>query len=151
MLRRAVPALSLARARAAAVARPSGMAARGAAEAAPGGRAASPLALQARALGGVGGGIVYPPPSARIAERAPLFTADAVVGGDITTLRLADYVGKWVVLFFYPKVCAALERARGRAVGRVTRSSRAARRRRAGLHVRLPDRDHLVQRPRRGV
>jgi peroxiredoxin (alkyl hydroperoxide reductase subunit C) len=38
-----------------------------------------------------------------IGQPAPLFTTTAVVdGGDFKTVSLADYKGKWVVLFFYP-------------------------------------------------
>ncbi len=33
---------------------------------------------------------------------APDFAADAVVGADFKNIKLADYKGKWVVLFFYP-------------------------------------------------
>jgi peroxiredoxin 2/4 len=38
-----------------------------------------------------------------IGQPAPQFTAPAVVdGGDFKDISLADYKGKWVVLFFYP-------------------------------------------------
>uniref|UniRef100_A0A915EHA6 thioredoxin-dependent peroxiredoxin n=1 Tax=Ditylenchus dipsaci TaxID=166011 RepID=A0A915EHA6_9BILA len=37
-----------------------------------------------------------------IGKPAPEFTADAVYDGDFKTVSLADYHGKWVVLFFYP-------------------------------------------------
>lgn len=37
-----------------------------------------------------------------VQKKAPEFTADAVVGGDFKQIKLADYKGKWVVLFFYP-------------------------------------------------
>ncbi len=33
---------------------------------------------------------------------APDFTTDAVVGGEFKQIKLADYKGKWVVLYFYP-------------------------------------------------
>ena len=33
---------------------------------------------------------------------APDFEATAVVGGDFKNIKLADYRGKWVYLFFYP-------------------------------------------------
>jgi NADH-dependent peroxiredoxin subunit C len=33
---------------------------------------------------------------------APLFEAQAFHNGEIKTVKLADYKGKWVVLFFYP-------------------------------------------------
>mmetsp|Transcript_44009 Transcript_44009/g.61861 ORF Transcript_44009/g.61861 Transcript_44009/m.61861 type:complete len:201 (+) Transcript_44009:94-696(+) len=39
---------------------------------------------------------------ARVGCPAPQFKADAVVNGDITSLSLDDFKGKWVVLFFYP-------------------------------------------------
>lgn len=38
-----------------------------------------------------------------IGQPAPQFTAQAVVdGGEVKTVSLSDYKGKWVVLFFYP-------------------------------------------------
>lgn len=38
-----------------------------------------------------------------IGQPAPLFTARAVIdGGEFKDISLADYKGKWVVLFFYP-------------------------------------------------
>lgn len=38
-----------------------------------------------------------------IDQPAPQFTTDSVVdGGDFKKVSLADYKGKWVVLFFYP-------------------------------------------------
>ncbi|MDP3990367.1 MAG: alkyl hydroperoxide reductase subunit C [archaeon] len=33
---------------------------------------------------------------------APSFEAKAFYNGDITSVKLADYKGKWVILFFYP-------------------------------------------------
>jgi peroxiredoxin 2/4 len=39
---------------------------------------------------------------AMVKSRAPEFTLDGVVGKDFKTVKLADYKGKWVVLFFYP-------------------------------------------------
>jgi peroxiredoxin len=39
---------------------------------------------------------------AQIGVPAPDFTADAVVDCDFKTVSLADYKGKYVVLFFYP-------------------------------------------------
>ncbi|KAJ0400205.1 hypothetical protein P43SY_009522 [Pythium insidiosum] len=47
--------------------------------------------------------IRYPPSKARVGFRAPRFTANAVVDGEITSLSLDDYAGQYVVLFFYPK------------------------------------------------
>ncbi|ANG66043.1 peroxiredoxin [Chlamydia gallinacea] len=38
-----------------------------------------------------------------IGKSAPDFTAHAVVNGEVQTISLADYRGKYVVLFFYPK------------------------------------------------
>jgi peroxiredoxin (alkyl hydroperoxide reductase subunit C) len=37
-----------------------------------------------------------------INEKAPDFTEDAYVNGEIKKVSLSDYKGKWVVLFFYP-------------------------------------------------
>ncbi|RMF54444.1 peroxiredoxin [Candidatus Woesearchaeota archaeon] len=37
-----------------------------------------------------------------INEKAPEFTEDAFVDGEIKKISLSDYKGKWVVLFFYP-------------------------------------------------
>jgi len=39
---------------------------------------------------------------AMINEKAPEFTEDAFVNGEIKKISLKDYRGKWVVLFFYP-------------------------------------------------
>jgi alkyl hydroperoxide reductase subunit AhpC len=41
-------------------------------------------------------------PAAFVTKEAPDFTADAVVNEDFKTVKLADYRGKYVVLFFYP-------------------------------------------------
>ncbi|HEY6873613.1 MAG TPA: peroxiredoxin [Geobacteraceae bacterium] len=41
-------------------------------------------------------------PAARVGEPAPNFTLDAVVNKGFKKVSLADYRGKWVVLFFYP-------------------------------------------------
>lgn len=37
-----------------------------------------------------------------INEKAPGFEEDAFVNGTIKKIKLADYNGKWVILFFYP-------------------------------------------------
>ena len=37
-----------------------------------------------------------------IRKQAPQFTADAWFNGDFTTVSMKDYIGKYVVLFFYP-------------------------------------------------
>jgi len=42
------------------------------------------------------------PHKARVGEPAPDFSLDAVVGSEFKKISLADYRGKWVVLFFYP-------------------------------------------------
>jgi alkyl hydroperoxide reductase subunit AhpC len=39
---------------------------------------------------------------AKVGEPAPPFTVTAVVGAEFKTVSLADYQGKWLVLFFYP-------------------------------------------------
>ena len=38
----------------------------------------------------------------QVTSKAPEFTATAVVGSEFKELKLSDYKGKWVVLFFYP-------------------------------------------------
>lgn len=35
-------------------------------------------------------------------DQAPLFTTDAIVDGKIAKINLNEYLGKWVLLFFYP-------------------------------------------------
>ena len=40
--------------------------------------------------------------SVTVGKTAPEFTADALVHGEVRKVRLADYQGRWVVLFFYP-------------------------------------------------
>jgi alkyl hydroperoxide reductase subunit AhpC len=37
-----------------------------------------------------------------ILQKAPDFQAPALVGGSYGQVRLSDYAGKWVLLFFYP-------------------------------------------------
>ncbi|MDD2897952.1 MAG: peroxiredoxin [Desulfuromonadaceae bacterium] len=40
--------------------------------------------------------------AAEIGSQAPAFSLDAVTNKEFTKISLADYRGKWVVLFFYP-------------------------------------------------
>lgn len=40
--------------------------------------------------------------SAQVQSQAPDFKAEAVVGKQFKELKLADFKGKWLVLFFYP-------------------------------------------------
>ena len=40
--------------------------------------------------------------TARVGAKAPEFTAPAYYKGEFTTVKLADYVGKWLLLCFYP-------------------------------------------------
>ena len=37
-----------------------------------------------------------------IGDKAPDFQEDAFINKDIKKIKLTDYTGKWVVLFFYP-------------------------------------------------
>lgn len=39
---------------------------------------------------------------AQVQSQAPDFKGDAVVGKQFKEISLADYKGKWLVLFFYP-------------------------------------------------
>ncbi len=38
----------------------------------------------------------------KVGEKAPDFTAEAYVNGQVKKVSLSDYKGKWVILFFYP-------------------------------------------------
>lgn len=38
----------------------------------------------------------------QVTSQAPDFKAEAVIGHDFKEIKLSDYKGKWVVLFFYP-------------------------------------------------
>ncbi|MBM4388811.1 MAG: redoxin domain-containing protein [Deltaproteobacteria bacterium] len=40
--------------------------------------------------------------SVTLGKQAPDFTADAFDRGEVRKLSLADYRGRWVMLFFYP-------------------------------------------------
>ncbi len=40
--------------------------------------------------------------SVQVGQKAPDFKVEAVVGKEFKEVRLSDYKGKWVVLFFYP-------------------------------------------------
>ena len=40
--------------------------------------------------------------TARLGHPAPEFEAVAYADGDFKPIKLADYRGKWVILFFYP-------------------------------------------------
>jgi peroxiredoxin (alkyl hydroperoxide reductase subunit C) len=40
--------------------------------------------------------------AATVKNRAPELVLDGVVGKDFKTVKLSDYKGKWVLLFFYP-------------------------------------------------
>ena len=38
----------------------------------------------------------------KVGQKAPDFTAPAYFKGDFVSLKLSDYIGKWVFLCFYP-------------------------------------------------
>jgi peroxiredoxin (alkyl hydroperoxide reductase subunit C) len=38
----------------------------------------------------------------RVGKAAPEFGAKGYIQGEIKTMTLADYRGKWVLLYFYP-------------------------------------------------
>jgi alkyl hydroperoxide reductase subunit AhpC len=40
--------------------------------------------------------------TAQVTKPAPDFSADAVINGEFKTIKLSDYHGKYVLLFFYP-------------------------------------------------
>ena len=37
-----------------------------------------------------------------VGQKAPVFKAQALVKGEFKEVKLEDYKGKWLVLFFYP-------------------------------------------------
>ena len=39
---------------------------------------------------------------ARVGQKAPDFNAPAYYRGSFTNVKLSDYIGKWVMLCFYP-------------------------------------------------
>lgn len=41
-------------------------------------------------------------PMIQVGKKAPDFTAPAYLNGKFTSVKLSDYLGKWVVLCFYP-------------------------------------------------
>jgi alkyl hydroperoxide reductase subunit AhpC len=36
-----------------------------------------------------------------VGSNAPGFTADALINGQMKSVSLSDYPGKWIILFFY--------------------------------------------------
>lgn len=38
----------------------------------------------------------------KIGQKAPDFNAPAFINGDFSQVKLSDYLGKWVLLCFYP-------------------------------------------------
>ncbi len=42
------------------------------------------------------------PSMIKVGQKAPDFTAPAYHEGEFTSVQLSDYLGKWVVLCFYP-------------------------------------------------
>jgi len=40
--------------------------------------------------------------SARVGQKAPDFEAPAYYKGEFTSVKLSDYLGKWVLVCFYP-------------------------------------------------
>lgn len=43
-----------------------------------------------------------PKMTARVGQKAPDFTAPAYYRGGFASVKLSDYLGKWVMLCFYP-------------------------------------------------
>ena len=41
-------------------------------------------------------------PMIKVGQKAPDFTAPAYFNGKFVTIKLSEYIGKWVVLCFYP-------------------------------------------------
>ncbi len=42
------------------------------------------------------------PSMVRVGQKAPDFEAPAYYNGEFTSVKLSDYLGKWVALCFYP-------------------------------------------------
>jgi len=40
--------------------------------------------------------------TAKIGQKAPDFNAPAFINGDFSQVKLSDYLGKWVLVCFYP-------------------------------------------------
>jgi peroxiredoxin (alkyl hydroperoxide reductase subunit C) len=38
----------------------------------------------------------------QVGREAPKFVAEAYHGGNLTRVKLSDYRGQWVLIFFYP-------------------------------------------------
>ena len=38
----------------------------------------------------------------QVGKEAPKFVAEAYHGGNVTRVKLSDYRGQWVLIFFYP-------------------------------------------------
>lgn len=70
---------------------------------------------------------VTAPARVEIDSPAPPFVLDGVVGGEFRKIGLADYRGKWVVLFFYPGdftfVCPTEIRGFNTALGEFAKAS----------------------------
>jgi hypothetical protein len=54
-----------------------------------------PVAGESKPIGGGG-------PMIRVGRKAPDFVAPAYHNGEFTSVKLSDYLGKWVALCFYP-------------------------------------------------
>jgi peroxiredoxin (alkyl hydroperoxide reductase subunit C) len=39
---------------------------------------------------------------AKVGKQAPEFATQAFYDGEVKDVKLSDYAGKWVILFFYP-------------------------------------------------
>jgi peroxiredoxin (alkyl hydroperoxide reductase subunit C) len=46
--------------------------------------------------------VQYPPSEVKVGQKAPQFDSPACVDGELGRVKLSDYHGKYVVLFFYP-------------------------------------------------
>lgn len=73
--------------------------------------------------------VVNEPGRAEIGSPAPLFTLEGVVDLEFKKVSLADYRGKWVVLFFYPAdfsfVCPTEIKAFSKSLGEFTTNNAA--------------------------
>jgi hypothetical protein len=51
---------------------------------------------------GLGSSIVEVPVTAKVGAKAPDFEAPTYYQGEFSQVKLSDYLGKWVLLCFYP-------------------------------------------------
>ena len=109
--------------------------------------------------------VIYPDPAAVVGSPAPRFKAPAALGGEVVDVSLDQWLeeGKYVCLFFYPKVKGGGggQGLAGRGVGTgdhahpspppLNHLANLQHPLPSGFHVCVPHGDHRVQRSRVGI